>query len=369
MGLFSKKGAELGHQFSAAFKQQKYGIFFLWLRKISAAILINLVLLPSWLLSATASLVAQDVQFFRIGTDNTGTTFFPLGGVIAAAISNPAGSRSCDQGGSCGVPGLIAVAQTTRGSIANVEAVSSLQIESGLVQSDIALWAFQGSHLFSGKAALSNLRVIASLYQESLHIIVPADSTVNNISQLKGKRISLGEKDGGSYPTALVVLGSYNLDEKDFIASHSSLRQALEELRDGKIDAIFVVGGSPLPAIVDYTQTNSIRLLPIDGEGAAVLRQKYPFLGIEVIQEGSYRGVGNTVTIGISTLWVTNADIPDDVVYKITRALWITLAKKMVDANNPVVPKLRFETALNGIPIPIHPGAMKFYGELEKAKP
>lgn len=369
MGSLNKKEAERTHQFSAALKQQKPGFFLLELRKVSVAILINLFLLPCWFLSAMASLVAQDVQFFRIGTDNTGTTFFPLGGVIATAISNPPGSRSCDQGGSCGVPGLIAVAQTTRGSIANVEAVSSLQIESGLAQSDVALWAFQGTHLFSGQTALSNLRVIASLYQESMHIIVPADSNITNISQLKGKRLSLGEKDSGSYATALAVLDAYNLEENDFTVSHSSLRQALEELRDGKIDAIFVVGGAPLPAIVDYTQTNSIRLLPIDGQGASVLRQKYPFLGIEVIQEGSYRGVGNTVTIGISTLWVTNADVPDDLVYKITRALWNTLAKKLVDTNNPVVPKLRFETALNGIPIPIHPGAMKFYSELEKGKP
>ncbi len=343
--------------------------FFSNLSKPFSMAIRNVFLLTGWLFTTAATLVAQDVHFFRIATGSVGTTFFPLGGVIATAISNPAGARGCEQGGNCGVPGLVAVAQTTQGSVLNVVAVATQQFESGLSQADVALWAFRAEHIFKGKTPLENLRVIASLYQESLHVVVSADSPIRNIQQLIGKRISLGEKDSGTNATALAVLEAYGIDDKKANFSNDNLRSALEALRGGSLDAIFVVGSYPLPALVDYTQTASIRLLQIDGEGATVLRQKYPFLGIDVIPEGSYRDVNNAVTLGISTLWVTSAEVPDDLIYKITRALWNTTTKKLTDSNNPIVRRMRFETALSGIPIPIHPGAAKFYSELEKTNP
>jgi len=119
-------------------------------------------------LSSMAS--AADVKFFTIGTGGTAYTYYPIGGLIANAISNPPGSRPCDQGGSCGVPGLIASAVSARGSVDNVNAIASGLRNSGFAQSDVAYFAYTGTGTMKGKKPMKDLRVIATLYQEHIHL-------------------------------------------------------------------------------------------------------------------------------------------------------------------------------------------------------
>jgi TRAP transporter TAXI family solute receptor len=113
----------------------------------------------------------QDVTFFRIGTGGTIGTYYPVGGLIANAISNPPGSRTCADGGSCGVPNLIATAVATDGSVANVAGITGGHMQSGFVQSDVAYWAFKGSGIYEGKPKIDVLRAIANLYPESFHVV------------------------------------------------------------------------------------------------------------------------------------------------------------------------------------------------------
>ena len=134
-------------------------------------ILTGLVTLP--LLGIRAVRAADDLRYFRIGTAATTGTYFQIGGMLANAISKPPGSRDCDRGGSCGVPGLIAVAQATQGSVENVQAVGAGRLESALAQSDVAHWAVNGTGLFKGKPPIKTLRVIARLAAELPLRIVP----------------------------------------------------------------------------------------------------------------------------------------------------------------------------------------------------
>ncbi|HEX3209240.1 MAG TPA: TAXI family TRAP transporter solute-binding subunit, partial [Geminicoccaceae bacterium] len=119
------------------------------------------------LLGGTTILQAQEMRFFRIGTGGVAGTYYPIGGLIADIISSPPGARPCERGGSCGVPGLVAIAQSSNGSVANVDAIQSGELESGFVQSDIAYWAYTGTGIFEGKGKADNLRAIASLFAES----------------------------------------------------------------------------------------------------------------------------------------------------------------------------------------------------------
>ena len=142
-----------------------------------------------------AEVRAQKITFFRVGTGSTGGTYFPIGGLIANAISNPPGSRPCNRGGSCGVPGLIAVAQSTQGSVDNVARIKAGSLESGLVQADIAYWAFNGAGIYKPKDAVKSLRVIASLYPESIHIVVRRNSKITSVGALTSPSRSIA---GGS---------------------------------------------------------------------------------------------------------------------------------------------------------------------------
>ena len=137
---------------------------------------------------ASGTAVSEEVAYFRIGTGGIAGTYYPIGGLaardrwIAQWISNPPGSRPCDKGGSCGVPGLVSVAQAANGSVANVIGVGQGDLESGFAQSDVAYWAYSGTGIFSKKESIDNLRVIGSLYAESFHLVVKPSSKTSRRS-------------------------------------------------------------------------------------------------------------------------------------------------------------------------------------------
>ena len=312
--------------------------------------------------------LAQEIRFFRIGTGATGGSYFPVGGMIANAISNPPGSRPCERGGSCGIPGLIAVAQTTQGSVQNVRAIESGVLDSALCQADVAYWAYSGSSIFAESGAIESLRAIAHLYQESLHVVVRADSDIHAIEDLTGKRVSLGEKESGTLLTAEMVLDSFGVGRKTLAVEHLSIGAASSRMIAGELDAFFMVGGHPLPAIVDLARRQDIRLLPVVGDGAQALRLKYPFLTVDLIPATAYRGTDTTITIGIGTLWLVKATLPEDTAFGLARALWHPSTRKLLDEGHPVGRRIRIETALLSVPIPFHPGAARYYAEAQRSR-
>ncbi len=161
------------------------------------------------LLGAAAPM--PEARFFRIGTAATGGSYFEVGGLVASAISRPADGPPCDRGGSCGVPGLVAVAQATPGSIENLRLIESGQIESGFAQADLAGWAYQGVNLFAKSGPLRHLRAIASLFPEAAHLVVRADGPIHSLADLTGKTVSLGEEGSGTAADAEVLLSGGGL--------------------------------------------------------------------------------------------------------------------------------------------------------------
>src|ERR1700704_2610395 len=159
----------------------------------------------------------QDVAFFRIGSGGTIVTCIPVGGLIANAISNPPGSRTCADGGSCGVPGLVATAVASNGSVANVAGIASGSMQSGFVQSDVAYWALNGTGIYEGRAKVDVLRAIAHLYPESFHLVVRKGAGIKSIRDLKGKRMSLDEPGSGTLVDARLILAAYVMTEMDIV--------------------------------------------------------------------------------------------------------------------------------------------------------
>src|SRR6516165_2365187 len=206
---------------------------------------------------------AEETRFFRIGAAATAGSFFELGGVLASAISKPAGSLPCEQGGNCGVPGLVAVAQATHGSVENLRLVASDQIESGIAQSDVVARAYAGTGIFAGQSPLRTLRAIASLFPESLHLVVRAQGPIQALSDLKGRRVSLGQEESGTLVDARIVLSAAGLTEKDLNPEFFRSGTAAAGLSDGTIDGFFLIGGIPIPAIRALAAVTPVRLVPI----------------------------------------------------------------------------------------------------------
>ena len=219
--------------------------------------------------------ISNELTFFTIGTGGTAYTYYPVGGMIANAISKPPGSRECGKGGSCGVDGLIASAVSSRGSVDNVNAIISGLRNSGFAQSDVAYWAYTGTGTMEGKEPAKDLRTIAALFQEHIHLVALKKSNINSVKDLKGKRVSLDEPGSGTYVDAKLILESNGLSTNDVKAEALKGKAATDALRNGKVDAIFVVAGYPTGAIVELASAVDIKLVPIDGSGAKSLTSKY----------------------------------------------------------------------------------------------
>ena len=326
----------------------------------------KLTVLPAIAAGLVAATVAsaQEPQFFRIGTGGTAGTYYPIGGLIANAISNPPGSRPCEEGGSCGVPGLIATALSSNGSVANVNAIAGGALESGFVQADVATWAQTGTGIWEEQPAVENLRAIATLYPETIHLVASAESGIDSVDDLAGKTVSLDEPGSGTLVDARIILEAYGLSEDDIDAQFLKPDQAAERMRDGAMDAFFFVGGFPAGAIAELASQEAIVLIPIDGEQATAIRGEYTFFAENVVPAGTYEGIETDVpTLAVGAQWVTNADQPEELIYEITKALWNESTRAMFDAGHQKGREIRLETALDGIGIPLHPGAERFYRE------
>ena len=311
---------------------------------------------------ATAS-IAQDLKFFTIGTGGTAYTYYPVGGVIANAISKPPGSRPCDEGGSCGVDGLIASAVSSRGSVDNVNAIVSGLRSSGFAQSDVAYWAYTGTGTMEGQPPAENLRTIAALFEEHIHLVALADSGIDSVKDLAGKRVSLDEPGSGTYVDAGLILEANGLSIDDVTAEALKGNAASEALRNGKIDAFFVVAGYPTGSLVELASAEDIKLVPIAGEGAGKLTGEYGFFAQSAIPEGTYEGVPATETVAVGAQWFTSAEEDPDLIYEITKALWNDNSRKLLDVGHAKGKTITPDTALSGIGVPLHEGAARFYKE------
>ena len=207
----------------------------------------------------------SEISYFRIGTGGIAGTYYPIGGLIAQWVSNPPGSRPCDEGGNCGVPGLISVTQAANGSVPNVKAVGQGDLEFGFAQSNVTYWAYSGTEIFSKTESIRNLRAIGSLYRESFHLVARKGSGIASVQDLRGKRVSLDEPGSGTLVDARIILKAFGLSEKDLRPKYVKPEVAVEKIKNDQLDAYFIVAGYPTKSVKDLTSTIGAELIPISG--------------------------------------------------------------------------------------------------------
>ena len=318
---------------------------------------------------AVTAATAQDIKFFRIGTGGTAGTYYPIGGLIANAISNPPGSRACSEGGSCGVPGLVATAVASNGSVANINGITSGQMESGFTQSDVAFWAYTGTGVYEGKSKVADLRLIANLYPETIHVVARKGAGIKSVADLRGKRVSLDEPGSGTLVDARIILAAYGITEKDIKPEYLKPNQAGDKMRDGGLDAFFFVGGYPTGAISELASSGAgIELVPVTGPEVDRMLAQYGFFAPDTIPANTYKGVGDVKTIAVGAQWVTSTKQSDALIYEVVKALWNDNTRKLLDAGHAKGKAIQAATATAGAGIPFHPGAEKFYKEMGMLK-
>ncbi len=299
---------------------------------------------------ALASSTAHAQQFFRIGTGGTAGTYYPVGGMIANAVSQPGK--------------IVATAQASNGSVANVNGIAGGSMESGFSQSDVATWAFKGTGLYEGKPNVPGLRLIANLYPESVHVVVKKGSGIKSVADLKGKRVALDEPGSGTLVNARAILAAYGLKESDIKPEYIKPNQAGDKLKDGSLDAFFFTGGAPAGAIAELASAGTgIDILAIDGAAADALKKASPFFSDDSIPADTYKGVGAVKTLAVGAQWVTSDKADAATVYEITKALFGPAGQAQLANGHAKGKYITKENAVRSAGIPFHPGAEKFYKE------
>ncbi|MGJ5617846.1 TAXI family TRAP transporter solute-binding subunit [Sulfitobacter sp. MF3-043] len=310
---------------------------------VAAAPLLHLTTLPVF---------AAERVFFGIATGGTGGTYYPLGGMLAQLISNTAEIPDTK---------LSATAETGNASVANAQLLGRAEIESAFVAADILDAAYKGVNQFEGEKAES-IRAIGALYPETVQLVVRADSGIETFADLKGKTISSGSPGSGQWQLLGDLMIAHGMTREDVTEDFSSFSQSVDKIKDGNLDASLITAGSPTSSVTDLANGHEIRIVPLNGPAIAKLQETQPYYANAILAGGTYKGQDNDVeTLAVRAIWATHADVPDDIIYAVTKALYENT--ETLGNVHPKGKEISLEKALESVSVPLHPGAEKYYME------
>jgi TRAP transporter TAXI family solute receptor len=301
-------------------------------------------------------------HLFRIGTGGLTGVYYPIGKLIAKGLTTPSTEKKALKTKAQGVPGYIGVAQNSAGSIENVRAVVSGEIEAGLVQADVAAWAFHGEHAFSGNESARVVRAVASLYPEKFQIVTRRDANIHSVSDLRGKRISIDEVGSGTLSVMRIVLDAHGLSEKDLLPVYLKPVFTYDKMLNNELQGFVMMAGAPMEAVIQLSGIG-LSLVPVTPQMALRINKQFPYLVPAHIRAGTYPGITDTPTLQVYALLVVNSAMNEDLVYQVTSALWSKRTLNLLKTGHPQGKSISLKTALVGVSIPLHPGAERFYRE------
>jgi hypothetical protein len=279
-----------------------------------------------------------------MGTGGSSGTYYLFGGALATVINDKTDVE--------------VTVVSTDGSKDNLVNIGSGTYQLGTVQNDVMSYAYEGTNTFAETGAVTNFRVIGALYNEQIQIIT-VDPTIESVADLAGKTVSIGAAASGVYFNAVQILAAYGLTENDINAVYQSFADSAESLKDGKIDAAFITAGAPTTAVSELANSKEISLVEIDDAHADALIAECPYYTKTTIAADVYGTASDTQTVTVKATLVVSADASEDDVYAITKAMFETVD----DIAHAKKEELSLESAVEGISVPFHSGAAKYYAE------
>jgi TRAP transporter TAXI family solute receptor len=302
------------------------------------------------LLGLGAPAAAQELS---IATGGTGGVYYPYGGGLAELIGRH-------------VPGYTATAEVTGASVENMALISRKDSDIAFALADTVVQAYTGTGRFEGRA-MPELRALAAIYPNALHVVTLADSGITTLQDLRGKRVSVGAPGSGTEVNARALLEGNGITFDDIQPQRLNFNETADALRDGTIDAGIWSVGPPTSSILNLAATRAIRLIPIEGAELAAAQAADPVFAPYTIRAGLYDGVGDTPTISIPNALIVHAEMDDDLAYAITKALFEHIDE--LRAIHPAANDTTVEFTMAATPIPLHPGALRYYMEIGAAVP
>ena len=292
-------------------------------------------------------------EFFTIGTGGVTGVYYPAGGAICRFVNRERDAH-----------GLRCSVESTGGSVYNLNTLRQGELDFGVVQSDWQYYAYKGESRFAEQGPFEGLRAVFSLHPEPFTVVARADAGINHFNDLKGKRVNVGNPGSGQRANMeeLMALKGWTMD--DFaLAAELKPAEMPRALCDNKIDAFVYVVGHPSGAIKEAATTCDVNLVDVDGAAADRLINEHPFYRRATIPGGMYEGTSEgTVTYGVGATLVTRAGVDDRIVYETVRAVFENF--EQFRSLHPAFGVLnRTEMVRDGLSVPLHPGARRYYRE------
>lgn len=315
----------------------------------------------------TAILASAGAALFGLGRAGDAKTFITIGSGSIAGLYYPTVVGMAKILNNANVD-VRAIARATGASVYNCSAIGRGKLQMGVSQNNISHYAYTGTGVeaFKGRP-VTNLRGLTMLYPEVIQILALKSANIRSIADMKGKRVYVGDIGSGTEQDVLNAFGVYGLTLGDLKAAvRGSSGSGVDLLRDGKIDAMFYTVGIGASAITEATRTVAINLVGIPADKASELQEKYPFYMPITVPGGSYPGIDESIpSITAQAMMLVAAELSDDDVYLFMDTIFgKNLDKLYHEVQNPNLRQyFRVETALDGMPIPVHPGAIRFFRE------
>jgi hypothetical protein len=313
---------------------------------------VGVVMLLLAALATPADLGAQQRRLVTIASGWVVGVYYPLAGAMSRIAYNAKDLN------------IRATVESSGASVANAQLIGTGDADFALLQNDIAYYAYNGATLAAFKdKPVKTMGGVFTIYPELVHIVATQASGVKSVKELKGKRVVLGPLGSGTEQNALQILEGHGIREFDLAkVERIDAAIAADQLKDGRVDAAFFTTGLGSAVIVDTFISGKTVLIPVGGSEGEALRKKYPFYTMEKIPANTYKGQEREVSApAVMAMMVARADLPEDLVYRFTKAIFDNL--QQFHAAHAAAKNLKLESALNGMPIPLHPGAAKFFKE------
>ncbi len=317
----------------------------------------TIVLLSCFFLLFMNPKSVKGLQTIRIGTGGSTGVYYPIGKLIATGLTTEAAEKDS------ALNGYIGVAQNSAGSIENTHGVINGEIEVGLVQADIAAFAHKGTRVFKDISGTSSVRAIASLYAEKFQIVVRNDANIDSFDDLNGKRVSLDELGSGTLSVMRIILDAQDMNEDDLMPQYLKPAFTYEKMVSGELQGFVMMAGAPMEAVSKLLKTG-VSLVPIEPVVAGRINKKFSYLYPGKVDANIYPGIPETPTLEVYALLIVSEKMSDEIAYAITKALFSVTTSRLLREGHPQGSAITLDTALNGISIPLHPAAKRFYREI-----
>ena len=306
-------------------------------------------------LIVTMTLVACGSESPKSGslTFSTGSktgTYYAFGSVMGEQVSDTTDTK--------------VTVVSSNGSQANIEALKAGEADIAFAQSDVMVYGYNGTRLFTETGAVTNFSVVAAMYLEQVQIVT-LDPSIKSVADLAGKRVSIGAVGSGVYYNAMDILDVYGLTEDDVVPAFYDFSETIEALRDGRIDVGFVVAGAPTNAVVSLAATNDVYLVSLDDEHISALIAASPYYAKNTIGLEVYGTSEDVITVGISAVVIARDDAAADDVYNFISAIFNNLG----DLDHDKTKEVSLDFAASITDVPYHPGAVRYFKERGLAVP